>query len=88
MHRQLMLWTLLCLIFSDMVFPLRQMQASQYSSQRFGIVSLKMIIISFVFFFLNLAHYLSHSTESTTECVVLIVNRLKNGLLSFRDLGT
>ena len=49
--------------------------------KRIGVVSLMIITVSFVCFILKLAHFLSHSSETTTEWTVYIIYYSTSGLL-------
>ena len=49
--------------------------------KRIGAVSLVTTLVSFVCFILKLAHYLSHSSETATEWIILIFDNVIGGLL-------
>ena len=49
--------------------------------KRIGVVSLMIITVSFVCFVLKLAHFLSHSSETTTEWTVYFIYYSTSGLL-------
>ena len=49
--------------------------------KRIGVMSLVTTLVSFVCFILKLAHYLSHSSETATEWIILIFDNVIGGLL-------
>ena len=49
--------------------------------KRIGVASLITTLVSFVCFVLKLAHLLSHSSETATEWIVLVLSHLTSGLL-------
>ena len=49
--------------------------------KRIGVVSLTATLVSFVCFILKLAHFLSHSSETTTEWIIFVLNHSTIGLL-------
>ena len=68
------------LAYEFLIFPLVRNKLPSIL-KRIGVVSLTTILVSFVCFILKLAHFLSHSSETTTEWIVLVLYHLTKGTL-------
>ena len=67
-------------VYEFVVYPLLQNKLPSIL-RRIGAVSLMTIVLSFVCFILTLAHYLSHSNETTTVWIVSVLYQSTNGIL-------
>ena len=67
-------------VYEFVVYPLLQNKLPSIL-RRIGAVSLMATVLSFVCFILTLAHYLSHSNETTTVSIVSVLYQSTNGIL-------
>ena len=67
-------------VYEFIVYPLLQNKLPSIL-KRIGAVSLMATVLSFVCFILTLAHYLSHSNETTTVWIVSVLYQSTNGVL-------
>ena len=67
-------------VYEFVVYPLLQNKLPSIL-RRIGAVSLMATVLSFVCFILTLAHYLSHSNETTTVWIVSVLYQSTNGIL-------
>ena len=67
-------------VYEFIVYPLLQNKLPSIL-RRIGAVSLMTTVLSFVCFILTLAHYLSHSNETTTVSIVSVLYQSTNGIL-------
>ena len=68
------------LLYEFVIYPLIRNRLPSIL-KRIGAVSLVTTLVSFVCFILKLAHYLSHSSESATEWIILVFYCVIGGLL-------
>ena len=67
-------------VYEFVVYPLLQNKLPSIL-RKIGAVSLMATVLSFVCFILTLAHYLSHSNETTTVSIVSVLYQSTNGIL-------
>ena len=67
-------------MYEFVVYPLLQNKLPSIL-RRIGALSLMATVLSFVCFILTLAHYLSHSNETTTVSIVSVLYQSTNGIL-------